>query len=295
MSSKITAKGIIAKVKDPVVAGKLTYKSITAQIEGFTKLEIFPVDSSKSFIDYNYTSSEIFFDAQVQRVSTRFTSEFISKEATKGIVNTKSTSSVFSRVVTYNRSFTEDSANATEDLQFAFTKGFLNPVDQIEIVEFNLLKPQLEQLNLSETFALNINPVYEDSLSALVDTVNLFIFKQFEEVVDATDDVFGEATIDDDQYAFVTKVLHNNISYNDDITIEMEYARDYEDQISNNDLVYFSAEVPLESFSSSTTDIIFDATKAIELQTVSSESIAKYISDYFAEDYSLEGYAGTLI
>jgi len=371
MSSKITAKGIIAKVKDPVVAGKLTYKSITAQIEGFTKLEILPIDLSKSFIDYNNTSSEIYFDAQFQRVSTRFTSEFISKEAANGIVNTKSTSSVFSRVVTYNRPDISDLTSATENLNVFITKGFLNNIDQIEIFEVNLNKIQLDELSFSELFTLNINPVYIDNVSISSDNPLFFVFKQLEEVVDATDDVFGEATIDDDQYAFVTKVLHNNMSYADEVIIEIGYIRDYEDQFTSddsiivsvntslgssfstnssvlfeaeyfrdyesnlthtdlinistntalsssfitesditfeldynrayeeqfnyNDVVSVSVDTPLSSSFSTNINVILETTKGVALEAVTSESLQKYISDYFAEDYSLEGYAGNLI
>lgn len=89
-----------------------------------------------------------------------------------------------------------DLANVSDSRDILLAKLFLETVINIELVVLDADKLLLDQVALSEIKSFDLE-------------------KTLESLVNSTDDFYGAANIDDDQYAVVIKVLHDTISVTD--------------------------------------------------------------------------------
>jgi hypothetical protein len=297
---KITAKGIVGKISEYTVSGTVDQKEVTANIEGFTISESLPVDFTKSFLDEADSQENLAFLASKPILSNNYLTDQKLVTFTKGLVTQEQTQSVFSRVVSYVRFFgfpeqhgtAAEAASTSEVFVPQLTKGFLDTPITESVLTFNLSTVFGESLGRIEKFELNFSS-NKDELITTSESISNLIFKPFSETLTATDDFLGEANIDDDQYAIVGKVFASNTSFLYELNFN---AGHFESSSANTveEVSLASAKEFLDVFSLQAL-ITLHSTKALSSESSTTETILKYKSDYFAEDYSKEGYAGTLV
>jgi len=134
----------------------------------------------------------------------------------KGLVETQLTSEVLSFVLSYNLL---DTALTPDQLSVNFEKPFDDLFNESDLATYLVGKQALDVNYTSELF-------YFDKTKAIVD------------LVDATDDVFGEANVDDDQIAAFTKTLADQSTTSEDFSRTFTAYRDYSDIVNESDIVY---------------------------------------------------------
>lgn len=136
--------------------------------------------------------------------------------ATKGVVEIQLTSEVLSFDLSYNLL---DTANSYETLAFDLSKSFSHTFNESDLAVYLVGKQALE-VNYTSDFAFfDKNKVLED-------------------IVDATDDVLGEANVDDDQIAAVTKTLADYSATSEDFSRTFTAYRDFSDTTNESDIIY---------------------------------------------------------
>jgi hypothetical protein len=107
-------------------------------------------------------------------------------------------SDLFNRLVNYNRNITADNT-VTSEFSYYYVNKYLN-----------------ENGNLLDTPAVFISKITSDSNSISdVSSNQINYLRSFEDLIDATDDYYGAATIGDDEYASFSKVTVDNILQQD--------------------------------------------------------------------------------
>ncbi len=297
---KIIAKGIVGKVSEYTVSGIVDQKELTANIEGFTISESLPVDFTRNALDQVNSQESLIFSASKELLNNSYLTDQRLVTFTKELVTQEQTQSVFSRVVSYVRffGFPEQHGTAAESVSSLelftpeLTKNFIETPTTESLLIFNLSAIINETFGRLERFEINFSTNREE-LIASSENVSSLVFKPLTDTLDATDDFLGEANIDDDQYAVVAKVLNNNTSF----LYELNFDADHIESSFANAAEEVSLESSKDFFNvSSFQELITQlSTKALSSEGVTTETILKYKSDYFAEDYSKEGYAGTLV
>ena len=157
-------------------------------------------------------------------------SERFSNQIGKALIEIETISDAFSRTVLFNRTFTEVE-NTIEQVVFNTAKGIAETFTRYETVYNSLQKSILESFTRIDTAYLDFTKYVSDvfgnyelvtfqSTKGIVeiqiasDTFDrvFTVFRSFDDIVDATDDVLGEANVDDDQVANVSKASIDWIS-----------------------------------------------------------------------------------
>ena len=155
-------------------------------------------------------------------------SDIVSKTAGKNIVDAADAGDLFTRIVAYNRSFTDtlaysevvskESRKILTDLFSSvdlfsrlvnYNRTFADITTTADIKYFNVSKKLVDTTNATtDTVFLTPNKRAEDSFTTTDSLSRTVDYKRtYTDIVDATDDFLGEANIDDDQIARVGKVL----------------------------------------------------------------------------------------
>lgn len=117
----------------------------------------------------------------------------------------------------------------SSDLNYlSLDKPFADLTDSSDYLSIEYYKPYNDTAVKSDVTLLNIQPSYIDTVNQYDSTSYLVDFKRtFIEYVNPTDDVLGEANIDDDQTAFVQKVLIDTPTYTDSFSTVVLYHKLY--------------------------------------------------------------------
>ena len=309
---KITAKGVIGKVTHKEVVGKVQHTDLSVDISGFTKSERLPADFIRTPTEEIASTEEFEVNLYLTKNETKIILENIDINVNKELIDTESATSVFSRVVNYVRSFgfdtydaedyfseaynkTSESVYASEVFLASLTKGFSDNAVFSEQIVFENSSVLLEEVNHAEIFSIEVS---SDKYEEVTHSDSSFVFfdKSVTEVLDATDDVLGEATIDDDVYASFIKDIHDYHAATEIFITEVEYIRNTEDALSGlTDVISIEASPVLVQNATTSEVMTSSSQKILSSQKVVSEVVLKYIGTYFKEDYSSGGYAGTLV
>ncbi|WP_396190117.1 hypothetical protein [Flavobacterium sp.] len=268
-------KGLIAKLpKAPKITGKSSGKAVVskvyaaplsgmfeqAQIEvtsdrqwGDVSIDFYewPLDTAnlsdiyaklvgKSLSSTANSQGFVLYKASTKVIAESFTKqERVSKSGTKVLSETFSKSDVFSRVFIANRSFTE-------------TKSF------VERLVLSSIKDVRESFSYTEQVQRAPNKVLVDSVSKSDYFSRVVTFnRSFNDFIDATDDFYGAMNVDDDQVAWVNKILVENK------TIEEVFSKIYSKPVTEVHTTSVAEEKRL-----SLTKVRFDSTTNSEQRTV---------------------------
>jgi hypothetical protein len=175
--------------------------------------------------------------------------------------------------------------------QWTAVKSFTEIVLQTDIVSLAADKPDTETVATSElqTFDATIRPL---DVAATAETIGKDTITELSDLVDATDDFFGAANIDDDQIAVFDKVLADHTTSGDTVTTLTEFLRSVnESQILSE--VFAAAINKALSDINNSSDTVTLLTAPVKLEAVStSQTISLTLQSYFSQDYVELGYTG---
>jgi len=115
---------------------------------------------------------------------------------------------------------------------------------------------------------------------------------EFSELVDATDDFYGAANIDDDQIAVFDKVLADYASSSEVVTTLTDFNRSVnESQILSEVFAAVTNKALSDITNSSDTVTLLAALSKLETATTS-QTISLTLQSYFSQDYVELGYTG---
>jgi hypothetical protein len=170
-------------------------------------------------------------------------------------------------------------------------KSFIETVTQTDLVDLHTGKPATDTTTTSDTqvFDTTKRPLDTAQTSEVVGkdaTTELF------DLVDATDDFFGAATIGDDEYFTIDKVLAEYATNSDVLTTLTDFFRSVnENQILSE--VFAAATDKALSDITNSSDTVTLLTAPTKLESVStSQTISLTLQSYFSQDYVELGYTG---
>jgi hypothetical protein len=134
----------------------------------------------------------------------------------------------------------------------------------------------ISELLLTKLICLNINEIdyfLEDYVFDITDytfkavhprdeITQIVVTKLFDELVDATDDFYGAANIDDDQVATVDKVLADHVSFSDAFDRLVDYIRLFSETATLLEQIELSATKVLANQTANSEQVELDAHKA---------------------------------
>jgi hypothetical protein len=278
-------------------------------------------------------------------------SEIKSFIVSKGITDTKSTSEtiiltsgfnrIFNDVLTYAESILisighsrvfSDIIGYVDTLLILLDKGIIDTLSKTDLISFNITKIYNETSSVIENISLVLSKIFNDNNTIQdsqiitigknpVDTVITSELNSFDigrgiiDTLVATDDVLGNANVDDDQTVWFDKTLKDNIYSSEVFDRTVSYDRQLIDptilsEIISNNLDLFKTETLSKAdiyeilVGRNITDAItlneqitiLLALNRIFLETVNKTDSGKINNQsYFAADYAADDYAGTTI
>ena len=154
----------------------------------------------------------------------------------KRVAEEKVFTETFSRVATFFRSFGDGPQFFAADYLLdapSFVETGKNVLDSIALAFSRVLSA--DSFGKTDSVTLGIHPLKIDT-AALSESYVLMVSKAVNEIVRPTDDVLGEANIDDDQTAFVIKVLNNTSIVAEDFSRTVSFNRVFSEAESTIDV-----------------------------------------------------------
>lgn len=213
-----------------------------------------------------------------------------------------------------------------------FNREYLDTYQTSSDIDFNIQPVVLDAQSISDNNYFDVLAVYQETQIVRDEPQTVADYNRlFTDLVLATDDVLGEANLDDDQTAFFNKAVINSYSIQDNVSPVLNFVREIADTQQLNDLVSFAGSKALlntqsiadtatstwditraenESLTMSQT-VTFDISRVFANQTqtqevvtgvllalkqetvLTNETRTANIQDYFLEDYVVPGYVGT--
>lgn len=242
------------------------------QIASFNKVAIDYLAGTTDFASYNFVK-----DLQEQLSIIELNSKIYQKVFTSSLLGTYDdfiTTTNFVRVL-------EDVQLFTDLVNISVQKAFIDSITNIETNQKALASNKLEILTTSD-----------------VVTKVVIYLREFLDSLDATDDFYGLANIDDDQIANVSKVLVDitNLVDIDQLTTTSNFIRTFNSSTSLIDNIPIKEVVKgiLEQAFSSDLNIKV-LNKVIFLQTVATEEISKALNKIFIDLVTKSDYQTILV
>ena len=159
----------------------------------------------------------------------------------------------------------------------------------VSIEEFsgNYFSELYTELQYSPEFGYTTNPVY------LTDVITSFGFsKTILDIVDATDDFYGVTNVDDDQTAYVNKVLNDWLAVQDLFDRTVIYIRSFAESISHYEELKFSFNKSILEVSNTIETINKDLSTILSDTVVKVDTVFKLVSKASSD---LIGYSELLL
>ena len=245
---------------------QLIDKAPQDQLAGLSDVVV--LDPTKGVVETTTTSEQYVFNIEAEyRDQVAMTDDwlgaanidddeyaFVEKVLVDEVVN----SDLFSRVVDYNRTYLETAA-ISEYFAQLFEQARLDSVANTDLNWFDVNTDYRETLALAERFAVVVEKPLNDQFSYsdlvtlqptkgaadAVATSEQYAFgieAVYEELLDATDDILGQANADDDEYADFTKVAQDFIAISE--VFSGEYTKPLYETLANTDSVAQLVETP---------------------------------------------------
>jgi hypothetical protein len=274
-NSEVINKVLSKKVNDTSTITETTYKIVEKIFtDSKTFVDIASKLTNKGLIDVTSNSELTVFAASKLITDTINKTETVAKATSKTLTDVSVVSELFSRVFVAFRTFTDT---------FTYSDNAL----------IRIGKNNVETVGVSEYYYLVTSKTLSETVNR--SEVKLFNFsKQLSDLVDATDDFYGNANIDDDQTAAVTKVFADYTTTNDLFNRVVQYVRSYTDGSVVSEIVNKSYSKQLtETVTRSDLVTKVDA-KVVNDQASTSQSLTIYNQNYYASNYMVPGYYGEM-
>ena len=243
--------------------------------DGTTHSDSLTFRPNKRVLDEAQTVETRIFDLDKTNVLDQATAnESAALSTTKPRTDLVTNSDQFSKFYQAVRVFTE-LTQTTDRVEQLIERVSLEQIAFTELVVRVVQKLTLDQATTSEQQAFDFSAVYT-------------------ELVDATDDFFGAANIDDDQIATIDKVLSDYATNSDVVITVADFNRTFLEIAANTDLatldfaksiieiVVTTSEIVAVNFATSRQDIVGIAeTKAVDFSTSRTETVAQ--ADLFTQ------------
>jgi hypothetical protein len=147
-----------------------------------------------------------------------------------------------------------------------------------------------EFLGIFDAYSLNYSKSLVESVAA-VDSLNVSLayFRNISDIIKATDDILGEANIDDDQYLFFTKLLDDSATITDSISFQNSFNRFFTDSpvLADSFSNVFSKNINESLTVSDALIVFFDRASIINDTAGSTDSFIKSISQNNSESVAI--------
>jgi len=218
------------------------------------------------------TAEALVYDTSLDKRETATTSETVQQDFSTPRTDLASILELFTSEWTALRDFSE-TATQTDLVNLHTGKSASETITNAELQTFDTNKQPLDVATTSETVA-------KDSTT------------EFSELVDATDDFYGAANIDDDQIAVFDKVLADYASSSEVVTTLTDFNRSVnESQILSEVFAAVTNKALSDITNSSDTVTLLAALSKLETATTS-QTISLTLQSYFSQDYVELGYTG---
>jgi len=245
-----------------------------ALVELFTSTDslgnslIKPFSDSNSFTDLVYSAINKIFTVNTTHSEL---SSWVFAKAQNEVISTSESNKIDLSVLKLE-------TLTSGEISYASLEKVLRDSGKISETVYNALDKLLsDQSIVADANTLNVNKLLIET-STIAEVVSSVIVKQFNELLLATDDVLGEANIDDDQTAWTTKVLKDDVSFNDYAITVTSFERFPQEIVGTSEVTSFNSSAVKAEL------VQLVETTSKTLQTVLTES------DYFLEQYTQPDY-----
>ena len=244
----------------------------TSRTETVTQTDLFTQSIEPAKYETVSTAEDVNYDTSLEKLETANTLETVAADTTTERTEIASILELFTSEWTVLRDFTET-------------------VQQTDLVDLHTAKPVIETVSTSElqVFDTTKRPL---DVATTSETVGKDASTEFSDLVDATDDFYGAANIDDDQIAVIDKVLADYATNTDVVTTLTDFLRSVnENQILSE--VFAAATDKALSDITNSSDTVTLLTAPAKLESVTtSQTISLTLQSYFSQDYVELGYTG---
>ena len=175
--------------------------------------------------------------------------------------------------------------------QWQVLRNFAETVQQTDVVDLHTSKPVTETTITSDTKTFDVNNRLLDT-AATSETVAKNSTTQLSDTVDATDDFFGAANLDDDQVATFGKVAVDYASSSETVTTLADFLRSVNETPILSEVFAAATNKALSDINnSSDTVTLLPAPNKTETVVIS-QTISLTLQSYFSQDYVELGYTG---
>lgn len=281
--------------------------------------ELVELATDKYFTENLASSETTVFDVNKLKEEEVFNTDLVSIEPDKSVTETASTADSITEFIA--EKLLEDLVDATDDIfgeanvdddQYAeFGKSLLDYSSVTDLVstaaDYNR---ELEDANsTADLLTLLIEPLYNDQTTSqeeltqevgksladaatTTEQADKTVETTFSDVVDATDDIFGEANIDDDQYATFGKSVLESVTILEEFSTEAAFDRVLTETQFLSEVFAAATDKALSDNTNSSDTVTFVGGVSILDTTSISETKTLAMQSYFRDDYVEAGYVG---
>ena len=244
----------------------------TARTENITQADLFTQSIEPAKYEIITTSESTNYDVSLEKLEDANTSEVVNADF---ITSRTEIAAIIETFIS----------------EFEAYRDFIETVTQTDLVNISTDKPVDESISTSED-------KFFDTIKRPLDTatVSEVIGKdsttEFSDIVDATDDFYGAATVGDDEFATFDKVLAEYASNSEVLEILTDFLRSVnENQILSEVFAAATDKALSDITNSSDTVILLPAPSKLE-SVATSQTISLTLQSYFSQDYVELGYTG---
>lgn len=298
-----------AEIIRPSEVFSRTVTFIRSYLDTFTKVEVLFSNVNKVFADIFDASdaaykslSKIFSDTFLKTDIVALllgkalsdsvsNTEYWIKTLVKSLVENKITTEVIAKIIQVVKI---DLADVSDSIVTVFTayRTFTEQTSNSENVAKYLGKQQNDTVAKSELFVKSFNKVSSDSVAN--SEVKIFNYSKIaNDTVDATDDFYGAANLDDDQITTVNKYTIDLTDLADVFTRTVSFVRSFTETLSKSEILSKNTSI-VKSDTVQRTDTITRTLNKVANDTAHpSEIKSANLQSYFLENYVVPGYVGT--
>ena len=196
--------------------------------------------------------------------------------AIKGVEETVFTSETLQFAAGFNRYFSENSQYFSADYTL-INDQYVRDFRLLDTALLSLTKPFTEAFGVSDTVTKTTG-LGKNETVALTETflASVTFNRTLQDWVVSTDDVYGEANIDDDQTAFIGKVLLEQMSYIDQMIFSI--AKGIVDSVSSQDPLTWAMSTVRSDLSYFTDTTALTSSKVLSDINVLSDTLSSVVS-----------------
>lgn len=226
----------------------------------------------KTAIDYTSILEDLAFNSFNIRNDISYSLDLLIFFSEKQLIDTLN----ISETISYdNQIYKSDSYSAIESVRLGFNKSTINDtVNKSDKVNTSMVLNKLE------------------IATSIYETLRTDISTRIIELVDATDDFQGAATIGDDEYADFQKTLIDYAISSEIVTTKATFSRYYSESQILSEVFATATDKAISDItnSSDTVKLLAAASKSEGVAT--SQTISLTLQSYFSQDYAELGYTG---